>query len=73
MLKLVPFVTPTSARKHHQKGFSQKPFPSQHPADCPPFCLIFRLRNSETAVSVFKALESRQKFDTVFDVTIMGD
>ena len=29
--------------------------------DRSPFCLIFRPRDSETAISVFKALESRQK------------
>jgi hypothetical protein len=34
----------------------------RHPNRLPPFCLIFRPRHSETAISVFKALESRQKF-----------
>jgi hypothetical protein len=31
------------------------------PTDCSPFCLISRQGDSETAISVFKALESRQK------------
>jgi len=39
----------------------QKSFVLQHPTTCSLFCLIFQPRDSETAISVFKALESRQK------------
>ncbi len=35
----------------------QEPFVLQYPSECLPFCLIFRPRDSEAAITAFKVLE----------------
>ena len=60
-LKLATFVTPTSAPKRLDQGLVTLRSFFDAPIDRSPLSQIFRPRDHEPAISVFKALESRRK------------